>query len=389
MRLLDRYLLRELLVPLFFCLAGGLAFYMTFDLFSSMNDLRRHEAGVGGILLYSLAKAPELLVMILPPALLLALLYAISSHSRHNELVAMRAAGINIWRICAPYLLVAVTLGGILFYLNEEWAPAGERLARSIRKGRKIETEQVFENTNFINAVDGRVWNIGKYHVKEKRMESPSVEFTRRSEFDTPEPLAIVERGQPRGDTVKVMAESAEWVSDGWLFKNAQVFTYYYTEEGLESSLPVPEKYPELTLAQIDDTPEEIESEVFISTFDSFKSARRAHLSLSQIRLYLGSHAGADNPLIRRVKTLYYSRMASPFTCLVVVLVALPFSLRGGRRNVFVGVASSIVICFCFFLLNEVSLALGAGGYISPWLSAWLPNLLFGVGGFTAVRKLV
>lgn len=389
MRLIDRYLLRELLIPLFFCLAGGLAFYMTFDLFSTMDDLRRNEAGVTGVFLYSLAKIPQLLVLILPPALLLALLYAISNHSRHNELVAIRAAGVNIWRICAPYLMVAALLGALLFYLNEDWAPQGEKLAQSIRKGRKVEADQVFENINFINTTDGRVWNIGKYHVKEMRMESPCVEFVRRSETDVPEPLSIVDRSQPKGDTVKIMAESAQWISESWVFKNAQVFTYLYGGEDAQASLPVPERYPELSLAQIDDTPEQIESEIFISTFDSFKSARKAHLSLSQIQLYLDSHAGTDNQLIRRIKTLYYSRMASPFTCIVVVLVALPFSLQGGRRNVFVGVASSIVICFCFFLLNEVSLALGAGGYMSPWLSAWLPNLLFGLGGFAAVRKLV
>ena len=205
MRLIDRYLLRELLIPLFFCLAGGLAFYMTFDLFSTMDDLRRNEAGVTGVFLYSLAKIPQLLVLILPPALLLALLYAISNHSRHNELVAIRAAGVNIWRICAPYLMVAALLGALLFYLNEDWAPQGEKLAQSIRKGRKVEADQVFENINFINTTDGRVWNIGKYHVKEMRMESPSVEFVRRSETDVPEPLSIVDRSQPKGDTVKII----------------------------------------------------------------------------------------------------------------------------------------------------------------------------------------
>lgn len=386
MRLLDRYILKELLIPLFFCLAGGLAFYMTFDLFSCMDDLQRNGAGFKGIMLYNLARIPELLVLILPPALLLALLYAISNHSRHNEIVAMRAAGVSVWRICMPYLLVGVLLGGALFYLNEEWVPLGGRIAKSVRKGEKFKESQVFENVNFTNVREGRTWNIGQYYPQERKMLNPSVEFIRARGGEAPAPLSIIEQKPLEGDTVKIMAESAEWKAGKWEFHQVQIFTY--GSEGLDAKLPVPERVEVLTVPEVTDTPEVIESEIFISGFDSLKTARKSHLSMGEIALYLKLHQGSESQLMNRVRTLYYSRMANPFTCLVVVLVALPFSLQGGRKNVFVGVASSIVICFCFFLLNEVSLALGAGGYVSPWLSAWLPNLLFGVGGFAAVRSL-
>jgi lipopolysaccharide export system permease protein len=389
-RILDKYILKELLIPLFFCIAGGLAFYVTFDLFSCMDDLQRSGGGFKVILWYNIARIPELLVLILPPALLLALLYAISNHSRNNEIVAMRAAGVSIWRICAPYISVGIILGVCLFYLNETWVPMGARLAKDLRKGTKHKKELVYENVNFTNTKDNRTWNIGEYHVEDKRLVRPSVEWLKREEGS----LAL--------NTVKLEAESAEWRpsfsfardenDDGtgskgvWEFHNVQLFTY--TSEGEGSMLPVPEKYETLQVPEIDDSPEEIESEIFISGFDSFKSARKANLTLKEITMYLRLHQGVDSQLVTRVKTLYHSRIAAPFTCLVVVLVALPFSLQGGRRNVFVGVASSIVICFCFFLLNEVSLALGEGGYMPPWLCAWLPNVLFGVGGFTAVKNL-
>ena len=161
MRILDKYILKELLIPLFFCIAGGLAFYVTFDLFSCMDDLQRGGGGFKVILWYNIARIPELLVLILPPALLLALLYAISNHSRNNEIVAMRAAGVSIWRICAPYISVGIILGVCLFYLNETWVPMGARLAKDLRKGTKHKKELVYENVNFTNTKDNRTWNIG------------------------------------------------------------------------------------------------------------------------------------------------------------------------------------------------------------------------------------
>src|SRR6266436_6323811 len=71
MRLLDRYLLREMLVPLGYCLSGFLVFWVAFDLFSELGDLQEHKMRAGDIALYYVLKAPELLVIILPMALLL------------------------------------------------------------------------------------------------------------------------------------------------------------------------------------------------------------------------------------------------------------------------------------------------------------------------------
>ena len=65
----------------------------------------------------------------------------------------------------------------------------------------------------------------------------------------------------------------------------------------------------------------------------------------------------------------------------MVVLIALPFGAAAGRRNVFVGVASSIFIAFGFLVLTRVGLALGTGGHMPAWLAGWLPNIVFGAIG--------
>jgi hypothetical protein len=71
-----------------------------------------------------------------------------------------------------------------------------------------------------------------------------------------------------------------------------------------------------------------------------------------------------------------------------VVLIALPFGAASGRRNVFVGVAGSIFICFGFFVLSQLGLALGAGGVLPAWLAGWLPNLIFGTAGLWLTAKV-
>ena len=60
------------------------------------------------VLEYCAAMTPGFLVIVLPIALLLALLYTLTDHARSNEITAMRAAGISLWRICAPYFVVGL-----------------------------------------------------------------------------------------------------------------------------------------------------------------------------------------------------------------------------------------------------------------------------------------
>ena len=91
MRLLDRYLLRELLVPLSYCLGGFLLLWIVQDLLTEISGLQKANLGGLEIAEYYLVKTPEFLVLILPMALLLSLLYALTNHARHNEITAIRA----------------------------------------------------------------------------------------------------------------------------------------------------------------------------------------------------------------------------------------------------------------------------------------------------------
>jgi len=136
-----------------------------------------------------------------------------------------------------------------------------------------------------------------------------------------------------------------------------------------------------LAVTEFTETPEQIKSEMKISERLANWQTDKAELPLREILNYLRLHPNPEGQDKARLYTKLHGRLAAPWTCLVVVLIALPFGARSGRRNVFVGVASGIFICFAYFVLLQVGLALGAGGYLPAWLAAWLPNFAFGGAG--------
>jgi lipopolysaccharide export system permease protein len=165
-----------------------------------------------------------------------------------------------------------------------------------------------------------------------------------------------------------IWAAGASYEKGHWIFTNVQEFIYP-PEPG---ALPTPFQADSRVMTELNETPEEINIQIKISRIEDFRNARKAQLSIRDILLYKRMH-----PEDRQKDTLLHGRLAAPFTCLVVVLIALPFGAASGRRNVFVGVAGSIVICFGFFVCQQLGLALGYGGRLPGWLAGWLPNLVF------------
>jgi len=371
MRLLDRYLLRELLVPLGFCLCGFLVFWISFDLVTELRNFQAHKLHGGDVLEYYVIKTPEFLVTVLPIALLLALLYALTNHARHHELTAIRSAGVSLWRLAAPYLAVGFLASLALFALNELWVPntddaAARVLNRRLAGRQGDDARTVLRNLGFTNAREGRTWQIGTYNLKTREMTDPKVDW----QF-------------PNGAHGELIAKRAFWTNGVWVFHNAWENIY-----AAGTGVLTRNQFALLPMPSFSETPEQIRSEIKISERLNQPGKRRADLPLVEIFDYLRLHpdvTGADKSWLF---TRLYGRLAAPWTCVVVVLIAIPFGTAFGRRNVFVGVASSVGICFAYFVLLQVGLALSSGGHLPAWLGAWLPNVSFGLTGLWLMARV-
>ena len=372
MRLHDRYLLRELLIPLGFCLGGFLTLWVSSDLFITLGDFRKRMLSAGDIAEYYLVVMPDFLVIVLPIALLLSLLYALTNHARHNEITAIRAAGVSMWRLSLPYLGVGLVGSMVLLAINELWAPGSDDIAQVIRDRHLPEMVRTARSTEvrnlcFDNSRDGRIWRIGVYNSQTGEMFEPIVSWT------------VQDGSKPW----QLYAERAVPTNGTWTFYNVREFR----EIGQTDLPPVPFAQTNvLTMPEFTETPEEINSEIKISASLSLHAARKADVPILELLHYLRLHPNPSPSDAAWLHTKLQGRLAAPWTCLVVVLIAIPFGAAGGRRNVYVGVASSIVICFVYFVLLQVGLALGTSGSLPPWVAAWFPNISFGLTGlwFTA-----
>ncbi len=372
MRLLDRYLFRELLTPLTFCLGGFLIFWISADAVKNMSDFQDDKLRLFDIIEYYVVMMPEFLVTILPMVLLLALLYTLTNHARHNEITAIRAAGVSLWRLCVPYLVVGLAASLVLFGLREWCVPrsadwAERILNRHVQKPESAGKHAAPRIFGFTNVRDHRQWLIGEYRAKSAEMLNPEVNWTSSD-----------------GLNYQLNAARAAYTNDAWTFFDVSVKEIAQANAQLVSS----RQTNMLAMPEFEETPGEIQSAIKISTYQGLPGAHRADIPLLDIWSYLRLHPRLPRADSSWLFTKLHERLAAPWTCLVVVLIAIPFGAASGRRNLFVGVAGSIFICFAYFIVQQVSLALGSGGHLPAWLAAWLPNLFFGLMGLVLTARV-
>lgn len=353
--------------------------------------MQEHKLGLFDAIEYAAAMTPGFFVMVLPITLLLALLYALTQHSRHHELTALRAAGVSLWRLCAPYFVVGLIASGCYFILNEVAVPraaswseeilnrhvqlsdddasvvvdASKKTGARVKAAKRSGTKTRFSNIGFRSGAN-HIWQIGEYDSVAKSMVNPNVTWT-----------------LPDGSWQSLRAERAERMNDVWVFYNAQMFA----QSGVRGNLQPAFSTNSITMPEFDETPKQILSDIKLSDSQTLRGSRSADIPLKDLRDYLRLHPNLPAADAHALLTKYYGRLAAPWTCMVVVLIAIPFGAQSGRRNLFFGVAGSIFICFAYFVLQQVSLAFGLSGQLPPWLAAWLPNSFFALAGTVLILR--
>ena len=366
MRLLDRYLIREWFVPFIICLAGFMVLWIAFDLINELSDFTEAGLGVAEIVRYYWMTLPGNFFVVVPVALLLSLMYAINQHSRHHEFIAIRNAGVGMLRMSAPYLVVGVLLSAGLFWSNEKWLPNGLREGEIIKSGQATDEENQLgrgwiADVKFRNDEANRSWQIPAFNPAIGEMRGVGKK-----------PIIISWKWDDEQPKREIMAVKGTWGKGGWKFH--QVRDYKPTE-GFPEAHPI-RFHETLQLEEFDETPTQIGGELKIAPLFDKRAHKRWSVSLAEIDGYRRIHPHITPEKKAILNAQYQVRLAEPLTCLIVVLIAIPFAAPSGRRNAAVGVAAGIIVCLAFFMVQQFSMAVI--GQLSPHLAAWAPHALFG-----------
>ncbi len=353
MRLLDRYVILNFLQAYLYCIIGFISIYLIFDVSDNISVFIEGQLGLLRVVHYYLTQLPQILVILLPVSLLLALLFVLGRMSRANEIVSMLTAGISVPRVLLPLIAIGLLTVAASTALNYALAPHADIARRTLLSTeQKARRESLIEGQIFRNRTDSRTWFVQNFRRHQSVFNN--VEILQQDTNDNIVATYLASKAI-------FHAESHSWELEG-----AKVI--HYDRMG---NITTEEDHPSLVLDHWTETPFRLSS----------ANVRAEALSISELRDYLRFNADFPSTLLAPFRTHFHYRIALPWTCLVVVFLAAPLGIGFSRRGVLGSVAASIILVFSMNFLTHLFLALGEGSRVPAWVAAWFPNILFSVIG--------
>ncbi len=363
MKLIDKYLLRTVMVPLGYCLTAFVLVYIIYDLFDNLSDFIDAKTPFFDVVLFYLFLLPSVLIYIVPVSLMLAVLYGLSQLTKNNELTAIRAGGVSIFRLMVPAISLGLFFSMLVAVINETigpWSAFWTHQFITVQQKRGDVSVYVAPNLAFKNEVSRRIWMIDEFNKQTFEMKN----------------VNVIQQRTDGSDEMKVQAREAYWMDGRWWFND--VVMQHYKPNGD----PDPTKPSEFALhremTDFDETPQifinEIKDPELLSSLELFN--------------FLKTHDHLSTETTCRIKVDLYSRLAMPWTCLVVTLIGIPFGSQTGRKGALLGIVLALLLFFGFYVLVNVCLAMGKKEVLDPWLAGWFPNIFFFVVGSVMIYRM-
>ena len=356
LRKIDRYLLRHFFQSL---LIVVVAFGLTFVVINIVEELRDfidHEVPLLKILEYYLYFAGWILKSFLPMFILLAVLFSVSILARKNELLAMKASGVSLYRITLPFMVVVLLLAAGHFYYNEYLYPPWNKKRLEI-KNFTIERKSKRSFTRLSNIYrqikPGYFYTINTFNVTRREGQN----------------LKVYKKGDNRLNHI-ITAKSIVYEDNRWLAKNGTSRTF---NDSLRESYY---EFDTLTLVDIEEKPEDFAKKI----------GKPEDMGYDELKSYIDLMKRTGGPHVRESIDLEM-KYSYPLASLIVVLICIPYASNPRRGGIAVSIAVGALISLVYFVLFRILQSAGYNEKIPSLVAVWGINALFFVIGIISLLK--
>jgi LPS export ABC transporter permease LptF/LPS export ABC transporter permease LptG len=380
--LLDRYIVRGWVGNVGLVMLAFAAVYFLADFMDLIDDFQQNRVAGRVIVHYYVFYLFQIAFTVAPIAVLVGVLVTLGLLARRNEITAMKAGGISVYRVALPVLAMGVVSSALL-YVAQEWVlPQTNKLAladRNVIKGRPAQSSDQFEK-RWMLASDGRFYNFDYIVERERSPRRGRAERGRGvgGEFSV--------YGLSVYDVDPVRWELRERLFTSRAYWNAATETYDLDRGWRRTTGPTPvvQSFQNQRVRAIGPDPGgELERPEYFKREEKPSDTMR----FRELRAYIASLESRGFDVVR-LRVQLHRKLAFPAVGLVMTLLAVPFSFVVARRGALYGIGIAIVIAIVYWAVLGIFEALGNNALLPPGLAAWAPNLIFGATGFYLMLTL-
>ncbi len=353
MTILSRYVLKQFLRMVFLCQSGAITLFLIAEFIERIDDFLEANATLTDAALYFLYKIPHLVFLSIPLTTLLASTFTLILFARENQVLAMRAGGLSLYRIIAPILIASLGISILTFLANEYIVPLANKRGEYIRR---VKIQKIGLRTHiqrdkvWYRSENNTIWHITHYDPSSEKMRG--VTLYRMDPHN---------RLTQRIDAVEVV-----WapLNKHWEFRKGVI--HDFSEEG-----KINREIFEKKIFALEEKPNDFK-----------KTGRNPEtMNYQELTRYIKSLSKNGVDPTRYIVDMW-AKISAPFISFVLAFVGVSFCIRNSRSGgVALGVATAIGIGAIYLVFFHASLSFGHAGRLPPILAAWGPNAIFLAGG--------
>jgi len=352
--LIDVYILRQFSYYFAVLLLGFVLIFDAFTLFDLLGDISRNHVSVLTVLDYFRYLVPLMVYQLAPLATLVATLVTLAVLAKNNEVIALKASGISLYRVVVPLMLAGCLLAAGMFLLDATFLPYANQRQDALRnyiKGRPAQTyfqpahQWIFgENTKIYNydLFDPDRQLFGGLNVFE--LDPATFQLRRR-----------------------VFAARASWEPS----ENTWVLTGGWVRDfGSDGRVARYDSFKVTSLPELTEPPGYFRREV----------RQYYQMNWLQLREYIASlrQAGFDTA---KLSVQWHKKFAFPLIAAIIVFLGAPFAFLVGTRGAIGGLAVAVGIGIVYWSAAALFEAMGSVGQLPPLIAGWAPDAIFGFLG--------
>src|SRR5256884_5932551 len=345
MKLIDRFVSRELIVNVLFAIAVLSLVLVVGNIFRKLLPLLvNHDVPVEYLISFIAYIFPFSLIFTIPWGLLTATLLVFGRLSADNELTALRSNGVSITRICLPLGAIALVCTAICFWLNVQIAPAAQQKLRGmIFDLATRDPMALFGSDQVIDQFPGRKIYVGK--KEGNKLENITV--FELSQNSLPVKVTYARTGMLEADLA-----------------NKQILMHLYQARYQERDPKDP-----FNLHKMHDGINMVEGTLPISLEELHEKQKkrpsRSALSIAQLLERLKSENKRERSASR---TEINKRFSFPFACVAFAIIGVPLGVTAHRRETSIGFAMGLIVATTYFLFVIIGDTLRANPHVHPEL---------------------
>lgn len=361
-QVIDGWVLSSFLFYFFVLLASFVMMTHVFTFFELLSDIVKNRIPMSRVFTYHLFLTPRLIYDLTPVGVLTAVLVTFGVLTKNNEVTAIKACGISVYRLTAPVLIAGIVLSGGLFAFDHYWVPEADRRQDAIRAEIKGRPAQTFlrPDRRWIYGLRDRVYYYRYFDAAEQVMLGVNV-----YEID-------LERFRLKRH---ISAERAHWDRNtrAWVFENgwsrdmsASNVTHFDDFAGQTR-----------TFLELEEAPDYFVKEVKQSRQMNFRELAAYIAELKQ--------SGFDTVALQ---VQFYKKFSVPLFALILAMVSIPFAFLAGNRGAMAGVGMSLGIYILYWSIGQVFEQVGNLSQLPAQVAAWSPDVVFSLAGFYLLARM-